>query len=69
MLIPTVISPEDLVPPGEELDALRKVTCICQNTVMLGATKLVWWDFGDGEGWRAVCGQACYINCFAQGRN
>ena len=67
MLHPTVISPEELVPAGGELDALKKVVCICQQTRMLGAVKLVWANFGDGWGYRACCGQQCFTAAFKEG--
>lgn len=67
MNIPTVISPELLVPAGGELDALREVVCLCSHPRVLAGVKLVWADFGDGWGWRAVCSQSCYLAAFGEG--
>ena len=68
MLLPHVISPQELVPPGSQFDPTRDVTCLCSNTVKLGLVKLVWADFGDGFGYRAVCAQPCFLASFTGGR-
>ena len=68
MLIPTVISPELLVPAGGELDALREVACLCSHQRVLGAVKLCWLDLGDGYGYRAVCSQTCFTAHVSEGR-
>lgn len=60
-LIPTVIDPRDLLKWGEELDEERESVCLCQKTVKLGQTKLVWLDCGDGVGWRCCCNQPCFL--------
>ena len=67
MLIPTVISPTLLVPNGGELDVDKEVTCLCSHTRRLGDVKLVWADFGDGWGWRALCSQPCFLANFGEG--
>lgn len=67
MHIPPIITPATLVPEGAELDATREVSCICGNKTILGRVNLVWADFGDGWGWRAVCSPQCYTCCFKEG--
>lgn len=66
MLIPIVIDPRDLVPAGGELDSEREIPCLCGRQAKLGAVKLVWANFGDGYGYRAVCCQGCIVIHFAE---
>jgi hypothetical protein len=49
------------MPKGTEFDGERAVTCLCGKSVAVGGVKLVWLNFSDGWGYRAVCGQSCYV--------
>lgn len=64
MIVPPVINPRLLLrsaPAGSVLDGERTNICLCGKTAKLKNVQLVWLDFGDGFGYRAVCNQSCFV--------